>query len=62
MAGSTDYKGKTGHVADTDILLPDKLNIIFARFEDNTVRPTGPATKDCGLSFSMPDVSNTFKC
>ena len=60
----TDYKGKTSHVshvADTDVLLPDKLNTFFARFEDNTVPPPRPATKDCGLSFSVADVSKTFK-
>ena len=57
----TDYKGKTSHVADTDILLPDTLNTFFARFENNTVPPTRPTTKDCGLSFSVTDVSKTFK-
>jgi hypothetical protein len=56
-----DYKKKTSHVADTDVLLPDKLNTFFACFEDNTVSPTRPATKDCGLSFSVADVSKTFK-
>jgi hypothetical protein len=30
----TDYKKKTRHVMDTDVLLPDKLNP-FACFEDN---------------------------
>jgi hypothetical protein len=30
-----DYKRKTNHVADTDVLLPDKLNT-FACFEDAT--------------------------
>ena len=30
----TDYKKKTSHVTDTDVLLPDKLNTFF---EDNTV-------------------------
>jgi hypothetical protein len=44
----TDYKTKTSHVADTDILLPDGLNTFFARFVDNTVSPTRPATKDVG--------------
>ena len=44
----TNYKQKTSHVADTDVLLPDKLNTFFARFEDNTVPPTRPA-KNCGL-------------
>ena len=44
----TDYKVKTSHIADTDILLPDKLNTFFGRFEDNTVPPTRPAPKDCG--------------
>ena len=57
----TDYKGKTSHVADTDVFLPDKLNTFFAHFEDNTVPPTWPATKDCGLSSSMADVSKIFK-
>ncbi|XP_052359740.1 uncharacterized protein LOC127919950 [Oncorhynchus keta] len=57
-----DYKKKTSPVADFDILLPDKLNNFFARFEDNTVPPTQPPTKDCGLSFSVADVSKTFKC
>ena len=55
----TDYKGKTRQVADTDVLLPDKLNTFFTHFEDNKVQLTRPATKDCGLSFS--DVSKTFK-
>ena len=61
MAWSTDnhYKGKTSHVADTDILLPDKLNTFFPRFEDNTVPPTRVATKDCGLSFSIANMSKT---
>jgi hypothetical protein len=41
--------------------LPDKLNTFLTRFEDNTVPPTWPATKDCGLSFSVADVSKIFK-
>jgi hypothetical protein len=56
----TDYKGKTSNVADTDILLPDKLNN-FACFEDKTVAPTRHAPKDCGLSFTFANVSKTFK-
>ena len=28
----TDYKGKTSHVAYTNVLLPDKLNTFFDRF------------------------------
>ena len=32
-----EYKRKTSHVTDTDILLPDKLNTFFARFEDKSV-------------------------
>jgi hypothetical protein len=55
----TDYKGKASHVVDIDVLIPDKLNNFFACFEDNTVPPTQPATKDCGLC-SMADVSKTF--
>ena len=31
------------------------------RFEDNTVPPTRPATKDCGLSLSVADVSKIIK-
>ena len=54
-----DYKVKTSHVADTNVLLPDKQNT-FARFEDNTVPPMRPITKDCGLS-SAADMSKTFK-
>ena len=57
----TDYKGKTNHVADTNALLPDKINTFFVCFEDNTVPLARPATKDSGLSFSMADVSKTFK-
>ncbi|KAM9438005.1 uncharacterized protein ACWYII_015679 [Salvelinus alpinus] len=56
-----DYKRKISHVAETNALLPDRLNTFFAHFEDNTVPPTWPATKDCGLSFSVADVSETFK-
>jgi hypothetical protein len=56
-----DYKRKTSHVTETDVLLPDRLNTVFARFKDNTVPPTQPATKDCGLSFSVAGVSKTFK-
>ena len=44
-----NYKNKISHVTDTDVLLPDKLNTFFPRFEDNTVPPTRPATEDCGL-------------
>ena len=32
-----DYKKKNSPVADQDVLLPDRLNNVFARFEDNTV-------------------------
>ena len=57
----TDYKKKTGPVADQDVLLPDKLNNFFPRLEDNTVPPTWPATKTCGLSFTAANMSKTFK-
>ena len=43
-------------------MLPDRLNNFFARFEDYTVPLTGPATKTCGLSFTVANVSKTFKC
>jgi hypothetical protein len=32
----TDYKEKTSHIADTDVLLPDKLNTFFTLFEHNS--------------------------
>jgi hypothetical protein len=57
----TEYKKKTSPVADTDVLLPDKLNNFFARFEDNTVPLTQPATKTCVLSFTAANVIKTFK-
>ena len=50
----TDNKKKTSHITDTDVLLPDKLNTFFARFEENTVPPTRPATKDCGPPCPSP--------
>jgi hypothetical protein len=56
-----NYKWKTSHIADTNVLLPDKLNTFFASFEDNTAPHTQPTTKDCGLSFSLADMSKTFK-
>ena len=52
----TDYKEKTSHVVASYVLIPNKLNTFFARFEDNTVPPTWSATKDYGLSFSMADL------
>ena len=42
-------------------MLPDRLNNFFARIEDNTVQLTRPATKTCGLSFTVANVSKTFK-
>ncbi|CDQ72898.1 unnamed protein product [Oncorhynchus mykiss] len=59
----TDYKMKTSPIADPDVLLPDKLNKFFARFEDNTVPPTWPATKICILSFTAANsaVPTCFK-
>ncbi|CDQ88202.1 unnamed protein product [Oncorhynchus mykiss] len=57
----TDYKKKTSPIPDQDVLLPDRLNNFFARFEDNTVPLAQPATKTCGLSFTAAGVSKTFK-
>ncbi|CDQ61357.1 unnamed protein product [Oncorhynchus mykiss] len=54
----TDYKKKISHVADTDILLPGNLNNLFARFEDNAVPLTQPATKTCGLSFTAANTAS----
>ena len=42
-------------------MLPDKLNNFIARFEDNTVPLTRPATKACGLYFTVANMSKTFK-
>ena len=53
----TDYKKKTSPVADTNVLLPDKQNTFFVRFEDNTVPLTRPATKTC---FTAANVIKTF--
>ena len=58
----TDYKKKTNPVTDQDeVLLPDRLNNFFARFEDNTVPLKQRASKTCGLSCTAADVSKTFK-
>uniref|UniRef100_A0A8L0DMU0 Reverse transcriptase domain-containing protein n=1 Tax=Oncorhynchus mykiss TaxID=8022 RepID=A0A8L0DMU0_ONCMY len=57
----TDYKKKTSPVTDQDVLLPGGLNNFFARFEDNTVPLTRPATNTCGLSFNAAEVSKTLK-
>jgi hypothetical protein len=60
---TTDYKKKTSHVTDTDVMLPDKLNTFFVHFEDNTVPLSRPANKNCAPPLSVPvaDVSKTFK-
>ena len=57
----TDYKMKTSHVVDQDVLLPDRLNNFFAHFEDNTVPLTRPATKTGGLYFTETNVIKIFK-
>ena len=57
----TDYKRKTSPIADHEVLLPDKLNNFFARFEDKTVPLTRPTTETCGLSFTAANMSKTFK-
>jgi hypothetical protein len=54
-------KGKSSHVTDTDVLLPDKLNPSFARFEDNTVQPTRATPEDGELLFSVANVNKIFK-
>ena len=56
-----DCKGKTSHVKDTDLFLPDKLNTFFTRSEDNTVPQTRPSTKDCGLLLTEATEKKTFK-
>jgi hypothetical protein len=58
----TDYKKKTSHFTDTDVLLPDKLNSFFACFEDNSATDTASYQGLLSpLSFSVANVSNTFK-
>jgi hypothetical protein len=53
-----DYKGKTSDAVDTDSSLPDELNTLFTRFEENRAANAFPnADKDCVLSFSVADVS-----
>jgi hypothetical protein len=47
-----DYKKKTSPI---DVLLPDKINNFFARFEDNTVPVTWPATKALGSPSELND-------
>jgi hypothetical protein len=42
-------------------MLPYKLNNFLARFENNTVPLTQPAIKACGPSFTVSEVSKTFK-
>jgi hypothetical protein len=58
----TDYKGKTSHFTDTDVLLLDKINIFFARFEENTMPPTWAtaAQEDGELTLSMANLTKTF--
>ena len=48
---------KSSHVADTDVLIPDKLNTV----KENTVPPThATAPEDWELSFSVTNTSKTF--
>jgi hypothetical protein len=57
----SDSKGKTSHVTDTDVLLPDKLNTFFTCFEDNSVPRIWASPENCELTFTVADVSKTFK-
>ena len=50
----TDYKKKTSPVADTDVLLTDKLNNWFAPFEDNTVPMTRVNPRKAGCPDGSP--------
>ena len=56
-----DYKKKTSPVTDNNVLCPDKLNNFLSRFEVNTVPLTRPATKACGLSFTVANMSKAFQ-
>jgi hypothetical protein len=53
-----DYKGKD--VAEKEVLLPDKLNTFFARFDDNSVPLTQATHEDRRLWFFMANVSKAF--
>ena len=60
VAGSTDNQGLQRENQPRrryHVLLLDELNTFFASFENKTVPLKLPATKDCGLSFSVADVS-----
>jgi hypothetical protein len=50
----TDYKGKTSHVTDIGVLLPDKLNTFIARFEDITMPPWRPLPRNVGSHSPRP--------
>jgi hypothetical protein len=52
----TDYKIKTSPVADHKVLLPDRLNNLFAHFEDNTVPLTRARYQNLRLSFTAANV------
>jgi hypothetical protein len=59
-----DYNGKHNRELPIDTSLPDKLNYLYACFEENITETCmrAPAVlEDCVIVLSTGDVSKTFK-
>ena len=60
----TDYKGKHSRELPSDTSLPGELNHFYARFEASITEACMRASAvpdDCVITFSVADVSKTFK-
>ena len=60
----TDYKGKHSRELPSDTSLPEELNNFYARFEASNAEACMRASAvpdDCAITFSIADVSKTFK-
>ena len=60
----TDYKGQHSGELPSDTSLPDELNHFYARFEASNTEACMRASAvpdDCVITFSVADVSKTFK-
>ena len=60
----TDYKGKHSSELPSDTSLPDKLNHLYARFEESNTEAGMRASAvpdDCVVTLSVAYVSKTFK-
>ena len=61
---TTDFKGKHTRELPSDTSLPDELNYLYARFEENNTETCMRASAvplDCVITLSAGDVSKTFK-